>query len=303
MLKLDNLKTFKTMKEDKSKPPKPIVSNGILLPKTILTIVGQAKIGKTFLIYDLALAIASGGSFLNAEVAEPKSVLILSAEGGYYPNRERVKVLSADIGDESLERIGYIPFASLDLGDVDHLYALIDMITQGGYQVIIIDPLIRFHTADENSSSAMSVVYSNLRHLIEETKVAVCLVHHTGKNKHAGPRGSSLITSEYDSCIMLTGDSKHAIAEFDMRHVLSPEPLVLSLNSETYRFDWYSKNHEDQVERLIEEEPMTRAEIASELKALGMSSSAAYRAISKTLQSKRYVISDGKITRIAAEVS
>jgi hypothetical protein len=298
MLKLENVKTFKTMKEDNSKPPSPIVSNGILLDNTILTIVGQTKIGKTFLIYDLALAIASGGSFLNAEVPEAKSVLILSAEGGYYPNRERVKVLADDVSDESLERIGYIPFASLNLGDMEHLYALIDMINAGGYEVLIIDPLIRFHTADENSSSAMSDIYSNLRLMMEETGVSVCLVHHTGKNKAAGARGSSVIASEYDSCITLTGESKHAVAEFDMRHVLSPEPLVLSLNSKTLRFDWHSKNHEDQVEQLIEKEPMPRADLARELMALGMSSSAAYRGISKALQSKRYVVSDGKITRI-----
>ena len=79
--------------------PEPIIKNGILLDKTKLVIVGPPKSKKTFLAQNLALAIAAGKSFANFEITEPKKVLYFLAEGGYYPNRDRLQKLGADFSE------------------------------------------------------------------------------------------------------------------------------------------------------------------------------------------------------------
>jgi len=295
-----NIKTFKEVREDNTPEPTPIVANGILLDNTLLTIVGSPKIGKTFLAYDLALAIASGGHFLESEVIEPKSVLILSAEGGYFPNRKRIKKLTEEMNDDVLENISYVPSVSLDLGQAEHLEAIVELINKRGVQVMILDPFIRFHTTDENSASSMSTIYSNIHKIMDETGVSVCLVHHTGKNQHAGARGSSVIASEYDSCITLTKTSTGVVkAVFDMRHVETPNPILLNFNSDTLRFDVTASDpqREERISTAIEVlvKPMSKVQIVEQLKKKGISKTPAYSVLAQMEKAGQIVSQDGKL--------
>jgi hypothetical protein len=294
-----NIKTFKEVREDSTPEPTAIVSNGILLDNTKLTIVGPPKIGKTFLIYDLALAIASGGTFLESNVPESKSVLILSAEGGYFPNRKRIKLLTKGMDDAILNKITYAPSVSLDLGESEHLDAIIDFIKAGGFQVLILDPFIRFHTTDENSASSMSTIYSNIHQIMGETGVSICLVHHTGKNEHAGARGSSVIASEYDSCIKLRRSGGGVKAEFDMRHVETPNALNLIFNPETLRFDvsTSSSRNDEKIGKVIEvlNVPMSKAKVIEQLKKMGLKRNSAYEIVKSMEVAGQVVEEEGKL--------
>jgi hypothetical protein len=294
-----NIKTFKEVREDSTPEPTAIVSNGILLDNTLLTIVGSPKIGKTFLIYDLALAIASGGTFLESDVTEPKSVLILSAEGGYFPNRKRIKLLTRGMEDDILQKITYVPSVSLDLGESEHLDAIIEFVKTGGFQVLILDPFIRFHTTDENSASAMSTIYSNIHQIMDKTKVSVCLVHHTGKNEYAGARGSTVIASEYDSCITLKHSGGGVKATFDMRHVETPNPILLKFNSDTLRFEVTTRDpqQEAKISKVAEvlTEPMSKVQIVEQLKQTGISKSPAYSVLNQMEASGQIINQNGKL--------
>ena len=88
---------LKQILEDKTFPPEPIIDNGILLDKTMLFIVGPAKSKKTFLTQNFALSIAMGNDFAGFKIPKPKKVLYLLAEGGFYPNRDRIQTMSENI--------------------------------------------------------------------------------------------------------------------------------------------------------------------------------------------------------------
>ncbi len=293
MLTTDNLKTFKFMKEDNTAPPTPIVGDGILLHNTILTIIGPPKTGKSFLVFDLAVRIASGRPFLGSNISEKKSVLILSAEGGYYPNRDRVKLLTEGVVSEDLENIGYIPNAKFSFNQEDDVQSLIELIQETKYQVVMFDPFIRFHEADENSSSAMSGVYTALREIMDTTKTSICIVHHTGKNEHAGARGSSLITSEYDSCIALKKKRNMVEVSFDMRHVETPETKLLKFNYETNQFEIFENDRFGEIEKIISK-PMIKSQIVEELKKQGLSKTPAYNLINDMAESGQLLFEGGK---------
>ena len=55
--------SFLELVTDKSEPPEPIIGNGILLRQTLLTIIGPPKVGKSFLAFNIASALASGNGF------------------------------------------------------------------------------------------------------------------------------------------------------------------------------------------------------------------------------------------------
>src|SRR5689334_15371203 len=84
------IKKLSELLADKTEPPPAIIANGILLEKSLLLISGQPKAKKSFLAYNLAVALASGQGNEWLKVSKPCHVLVLSAEGGYFPNRERL---------------------------------------------------------------------------------------------------------------------------------------------------------------------------------------------------------------------
>ena len=102
-------------------------------------------------------------------------------------------------------------------------------------EVIIIDPLVRFHNAEENSATEMSELFGKIRSLISEHNISIIIVHHQGKDESKGGtlRGSSVISGEYDSLIKITKDSnnenKHTLS-FDLRHSESPDYTDLYFN-------------------------------------------------------------------------
>ena len=218
--------------------PEPIIKNGILLDETMLVLVGPPKSKKTFLAQNIALAIASGKSFANFEITKPKKVLYFLAEGGYYPNRDRLQKMGAYFSEKYMENFMLSLFSYMPINHNDAYNTMYNFIKDSGAEVVVIDPLIRFHDVDENSASQLSDVFGRIRILINELKVSVILVHHTGKVETRGGRGSSALVGEYDSCITIHKGLDNAIKlSYDTRHTESPISNQVHFNPDTFWFE------------------------------------------------------------------
>ena len=230
--------SFHDIVNDDSEPPPPIIDDGVLLDRSLLIIVGQPKANKSFLALNMGVAIASGTDFAGFSVVDKHRVLFLSAEGGYYSNRERIKTITADIDEADLKEIFFSIKVVPDLENDADDAIFKACIEEYKPKVLILDPFIRFHMADENSSSSMSNIFAKIRKLIDENDIAVILVHHEGKDPSKGGRGSSVIHAEYDSCIKIKKQKNgNHMFEFDMRHVETPEPKELVFNTDTFWFE------------------------------------------------------------------
>ena len=230
--------TLKSILEDDSSPPEPIIDNGILLDGTILIIVGPAKSKKTFLTQNLALSIAMGNDFAGFKITKPKKVLYYLAEGGYYPNRERLRKMAENISPDNTENflIDFPPYMLIN--HKENYDEICKTIKELDAEVVIFDPLIRFHDVDENSATGMSEVLGIIRQLIEKLGISVILVHHTGKVQSKGGRGSSVIIGEYDSCITIHKEQDDYIRlTYDMRHVETPPSNRIRFNPDTFWFE------------------------------------------------------------------
>ena len=102
--------------------------------------------------------------------------------------------------------VGFPNYLPVNTEDSYHfLYSLVKEVNP---DVLILDPLIKFHDVDENSASQMSDVLGKIRTMMAELKLSVILVHHTGKVASRGSRGSSVIVGDYDSCIEICKSDK-----------------------------------------------------------------------------------------------
>ena len=279
--------TLKELLDDNSEPPIPIIDEGILLDGTILMLISPPKHKKTFLTQNIALSIASGKGFADFKVPEPKRVIYFLAEGGFYPNRDRFKKMCEELDTEFSENLMLSLTSFIDITNDEDFDEIQKCISDFDADVAIFDPLSKFHSADENSASAMSIVYSKIRLLIETQKISVIIVHHTGKIVNRGGRGSNTTQAEFDSCITLSSNEDITKLHYDMRHVETPPSTELRFNADTF---WFERT--DRIMDLFENSGgvMDKKEFFENC---DMPKSTAYRYLKKAVNSEMVKENDG----------
>jgi len=293
---MENIYSFLELVNDNTEPPEPIIDGGILLPKTLLLIVGKEKIGKSFLSCNMATAMTSGIDFAGFKINSKQKVMILSAEGGYFQNRDRIKKMASEIPEKDLEMAHYYMACNIKIDNPDDYLRIESQIEQRGVNVLIIDPLIRFHTQDENSSTGMSIIMGKIRELIENMGISVIVIHHTGKRSSLGARGSSVIMGEYDSAIYIDRRSGHLGLSFDTRHVETPPNSQIVFNPDTF---WFEKPEQevDPIVKFIQENgPIKRKNLVNSwVKSGQYSKTHAYRLIKQAFKQELIKMKNGEL--------
>lgn len=195
---------------------------------------GAPKTGKSFFALELAVAVASGTAAAG-HFAVPVSgpVLLCAAEDPPAVVVHRLAALAA-----ARER----PLATLPLEVIveagvrlpEGLDRLAATLAAQQPRLLILDPLIRLHRADENSSTEMAVILDGLRALARATACAILLVHHTrkapaGGSAGLGLRGSSDLHAFGDSNLYIRRLGADGALELRIEHRAAPCPPPLRL--------------------------------------------------------------------------
>lgn len=171
-----------------------------LFPEIGLAVIyGPSGSGKSFLALDLAATIARGDQWFHYRtVAGPVVYAALEAGQGM---KLRAAALEKKKGAYPDITWVHSRFSLLDPEDMKSLVALLPP-----RATVIIDTLNQAAaTIDENSSSEMGKVIQAAMLLAERIGGLVILVHHSGKNASAGPRGHSSLFAAADTVIEVIG--------------------------------------------------------------------------------------------------
>lgn len=196
---------------------------------------GEPKCCKSFLALDVAVAVASGRPCLRRfAVGRPGPVLLFAAEDALHIVRERLDgiALAAGTALESLPlHVITAPVVRLDVErDRD---ALRETIASLRPRLLVLDPFVRLHRVNENSSDDVAPLLASLRELQRAYDVAVLLVHHARKGGHARPgqalRGSSELHAWGDSNLYLHRDRDRLVLTTEHRAAASMSPIDLEL--------------------------------------------------------------------------
>lgn len=215
---------------------------GLWADQAVGIIGGEPKCCKSFMALSLGVAVASGKPCLGRfAVPRPGEVLLYPAEDALSIVRRRLVGITAHQGID-FEALPFwvitAPRFQLDV-EVDRA-ALDETITRLRPKLLILDPFVRLHSADENASGEVARLLQHLRYLQRTHELAVALVHHTKKgasSKRPGQalRGSSELHAWPDSSLYLSrrADSSSEI-QLTVEHRAEPscEPLSLRLVSE-----------------------------------------------------------------------
>jgi hypothetical protein len=199
--------------------PDPII-DGLLDPGDSLLFTGSTGLGKSLVTTATALAVAAGKRLFDKFPASGKhNVLLFQSENSLRATKTRLSALVDSFKDRADHQdyigaldhiftgiIGQDPRVAGDILDPGFAQDLADAIQATGADLLILDPLISYHTQDENDNGGMRKALDRLTQIVGE-KTAVILTHHHGKGNHEGQnqaRGASAILDWARGILTLT---------------------------------------------------------------------------------------------------
>lgn len=171
---------------------------GLLQRASYAEVYGAPGEGKTFVALDLAYHIAGNLPWMGHKVhAGPVLYLAFEGTGGLI---RRAQALRQHYGKADVPL--YLAGAAMDVrtssgrGDLDRLLAELP----SRPVLIVIDTLARaLMGGDENSAQDVGAFNNVIQGLIEATGACVLIIHHSGKDKSRGARGSSALLAALDT--------------------------------------------------------------------------------------------------------
>ena len=205
-------------------PPEevPELIHGILHVGCKMIITADSKAGKSCMAENLAICIAEGKPWMKKFQCEKGRVLYIDLELSWRAIYDRTQLIRKEL--EVTSKIPNLEFFPLR-GYAESLEALLPKIVRRArsknYSAIVIDPLYKIQSGDENSAEALSKFCNALDRLARETGAALIITHHHPKG-HAGDRkaidrgaGSGVIARDADAIIDLAyldpGDDPNAL--------------------------------------------------------------------------------------------
>jgi hypothetical protein len=228
-------------------PPPCWIEPGLLPPQGILFVGGEPKVGKSLLVANLALALASGRDRAGFTVPAARRVLVCQFE---LPTEQFVARLAAmrnTMGAAADNNLLVDTRASGHLLSAPQgMNHFLSAARAAQAEVIVLDPLYSAHDQDENDTRSMAALCQSLLRLRDASKAALIVVHHVRKSitrDEIGSafRGSSALHAVGDSYLLLTRPSPHLAASvelrFQFRYAAAPPARLLHLDPRTL---WFS---------------------------------------------------------------
>lgn len=158
----------------------------------LIMVHGPSGGGKTFVVLDMCLRIASQAESWHGNKVKHGTVVYLAGEG-HHGLRGRIAAWKQHHGANGLDM--YLSKDGCDLNTPAGYQRVRDAIRGGGItpSVIVVDTLHRFLQGDENSAQDAKTMLDACGGLMGEFNCSVLLVHHTGVSEEAQhrARGSS----------------------------------------------------------------------------------------------------------------
>jgi hypothetical protein len=222
-----------------------------------------------------ALCLVRGEPWLGIEVPKRLRVGIVQQEipeGALKERLQKILRVEQQYDVDVLDSIPHCTRQGLKLDTKEGIEFLRSWLDKAKIDVLQLDPLYTFHTGDENNPRDMGRIFSSLREIVRDYRLAIEVIHHHGKpsqvEREGGDlhRGTSLLRDVTDANWTFTKvpanklalnepPSHYVFLNFEQRHCAAPDPFLLHLNKETLWFDIVQAQavREAKVEEIIEE--------------------------------------------------
>lgn len=280
-LAIEPLPTRAAGKLDRADPEQRWLVDALWTDEGVGVIGGAPKCCKSWLALEIATAIAAGIPCLGRfGVHAPGPTLVYLAEDALPAVRERIASLCAarNLALDTLD-LHVITAPSLRLDAELDFRRLIATVERLQPRLLVLDPFVRLHAADENRAGEVAAILGRLRALQRARHLAILVVHHARKITAGLTPGQALRGSTdfhaWVDCLLYLQRTKHGL-QLSVEHRSAPaiDPLYLQLDEavphlrivEPDRSDTPA-SLEDRVLHVIDQatEPLRRTELRARL--------------------------------------
>lgn len=189
----------------------PELITGVLRQGHKMLIAGPSKAGKSFALIELAIAIAEGNKWLGYQCSQGR-VLYLNFEIDPPSFIHRVIDVYAakNMKTVKAENFDMLHLRGLATNLKELAPKIIHKMKSQEYAAIILDPIYKVISGDENSASDMGAFCNQLDRLAAETGAAVIYCHHFSKGAQGGKKaidrasGSGVFGRDPDATVTIT---------------------------------------------------------------------------------------------------
>nr|DAU98635.1 MAG TPA: Regulatory protein repA [Caudoviricetes sp.] len=254
----------------------PCLIDGVLRQGHKMLLAGPSKAGKSFALIELCIAIAEGREWFGFRCTQGK-VMYINLELDRASCLHRFRDVYSALG-WTPEHVGDIDIWNLRGRSVPlDLLAprLIRRAKEGGYIAIVLDPIYKVITGDENAADQMAKFCNNFDKIATELDCAVIYCHHHSKGQQGQKRsmdrasGSGVFARDPDALIDMLeldvpADIRRDMLSRQYRHIMNEHLKKLGMLSEVNQCDLVDPGFAQVIGTLPESE---RAEIYAEFEA------------------------------------
>ena len=162
---------------------------GLLRDTELLNIIAAPKIGKSYLVGGMAIAIATGRTWMGRDTRQGR-VLMIDNELHPELTTDRLSRIcrAMEIDDHEIdETIDVLSLRGHSV-DINWMGHYMTMIERGHYGLIVLDALYRTlpEGSSENDNAAMTAIFNRIDRYAEMTGSAFAIVHHSSKGDQSG---------------------------------------------------------------------------------------------------------------------
>lgn len=164
--------------------------DGLLRRGETMNVIAPPKLGKSWLVNDLALAVAIGRLWLGQFVTTRSKVLLVDNElhgetsANRIPRVAEARGVSAAAFDDHL----FVVNVRGRLQDIYSLDRILNQHPPGTFGLVVLDAFYRFlpRETNENDNGAMANIYNRIDALADEFGCSFILIHHASKGNQSG---------------------------------------------------------------------------------------------------------------------
>lgn len=188
----------------------PCLIDGILRQGHKMLIAGPSKAGKSFLLIELCIAIAEGVKWLNWNCSQGRVLYVnLELDRASCLHRFKDVYTSLGIQPNNLENLDIWNLRGKSLPMDKLAPKLIRRAAKKNYIAIVIDPIYKIITGDENSADQMAAFCNQFDKVCTELSCAVIYCHHHSKGSQGSKKsmdrasGSGVFARDPDAILDL----------------------------------------------------------------------------------------------------
>ena len=180
-------------------PLRPWIARGYLMRRSVTVLSGPGSAGKSSLMVAWASALAIGCAFHRMRAAEPMRVATYNVEDDEEEQKRRFSAMlhALGLGQEAFgrrlaiigpARVGTLLHTARDgslLVNTPVMNKLEQFVEEFRPDVLILDPFVELHAAEENDNTAVRAVMARFRAMAIDYNMAVVILHHARKGAGA----------------------------------------------------------------------------------------------------------------------